>query len=151
MSCCCCRLRLEGSQGGEKFPTCCCIIRCQPLNFFLFIYLLLLYNIVLVLPYIDMNPPWVPHPESPSHLPPHPIPLGHCSAPAQSTLYHASNLDWQVISHMIIHMFQCHSPISSHPRPLLQSPEDCSIHLRLFCCLTYRVIITIFLNSIYMH
>ena len=28
-----------------------------------------------------------------SHLPPHPIPLGHPSAPALSTLYHASNLD----------------------------------------------------------
>ena len=35
----------------------------------------------------------VPHPEPPSHLPPHPIPLGHPSAPAPSTLYHALNLD----------------------------------------------------------
>ena len=26
----------------------------------------------------------------------------------------------------------------------------CSLHLCLFCCLAYRVIITIFLNSIYM-
>ena len=48
-------------------------------------------------------------------------------------------------------MFQCHSPISSHPCHLPQSPKDCSIHLCLFCCPTYRVIITIFLNSIYMH
>ena len=48
-------------------------------------------------------------------------------------------------------MFQCHSPKSSHPLPLPQSPKDCSIHLCLFCCPTYRVIITIFLNSIYMH
>ena len=71
--------------------------------------------------------------------------------PAPSTLYHASNLDWWFISHMIIYMFQCHSPISSHPRPLPQSPKDCSIHLCLFCCLAYRVIITFFLNSIYMH
>ena len=38
----------------------------------------------------------------------------------------------------------------SHPHPLPQSPKDCFIHLYLFCCLTYRVIITIFLNSIYM-
>ena len=44
-------------------------------------------------------------------------------------------------------MFQCHSPKSSHPRPLPQSPKDCSIHLCLFCCLAYRVIVTIFLNS----
>ena len=49
-----------------------------------------------------------------------------------------------------IYMFQCHSPISSHPPPLPQSPKDCSIHLCLFCCLAYRVIITIFLNPIYM-
>ena len=62
---------------------------------------ILLYNTVLVLPYIDFNLPWVymcvPHPEPPSPLPPHPIPLG------------------------IIYMFQCHSPLSSHPRPL---PQD---------------------------
>ena len=93
----------------------------------------------------------VPHPEPPSHLPPHTIPLGHPSAPAPSTLYHALNLDWQFISHMIIHMFQCHSPISSCPHPSRQSPKDYSIHLCLFCRLAYRVIVTIFLNSIYMH
>ena len=86
------------------------------------------------------SPSW-----SPSHLPPHTIPLGHPHAPALSILYHASNLDWWFISHMIIHMFQCHSPKSSYPRPLPQSPKDCSIHLCLFCCLAYRVIITIFL------
>ena len=34
----------------------------------------------------------VPHPEPPSHLPPHTIPLGHPSAPAPSFLYPASNL-----------------------------------------------------------
>ena len=51
---------------------------------------------------------------------------------------------------MILYMFQCHSPRSSHPLPLPQSPKDCSIHLCLFCCLAYRVIVTIFLNSIYM-
>ena len=57
----------------------------------------------------------------PSHLPPHPIPLGHPRAPAPSTLYHASNLDWQFISH-IFYMFQCHSPIASCPRSLPQHP-----------------------------
>ena len=34
--------------------------------------------------------------------------------------------------------------------PLPQSPKDCSIHLCLFCCLAYRVVVTISLNSIYM-
>ena len=86
----------------------------------------------------------VPNPEPPSHRPPHTIPLGHPSAPAPSILYPASNLDWRFVSYMILYMFQCHSPKSSPPQ---QSPKDCSIHLCLFCCLTYRVIVTIFLNS----
>ena len=113
----------------------------------------LLYNIVVVLPSIDMNQPRVymcPHLDPPSHLPPHPIPQSHPTAPALSTLSHACNLDWWSVLHMIIYMFQCYSLRSSHPRLLPQSPEDCSIHLCLFCCLAYRVIITIFLNSIYM-
>ena len=90
----------------------------------------------------------VPHPEPPSHLPPHPISQG---APALSTLSHASNLDWWSISYKIIYVFQCHSLKSSHPHLLPQSPTVCSLHLCLFCCLAYRVIVTIFVNSIYMH
>ena len=93
----------------------------------------------------------VPHPELPSHLPPHLIPQGHPSAPALSTLSHALNLDWWSISHMLIYMFQCYYLKSSHPSLLPQSPKVCSLHLCLFCCLTCRVIITTFLNSIYMH
>ena len=50
---------------------------------------------------------------------------------------------------MIIYMFRCHSPKSSHPHSLPQSPKDCSIHLCPFCCCAYRVIVTFFLNSIY--
>ena len=92
----------------------------------------------------------VRHLEHLSHLPPCTIPLDHPSAPAPSIQYHASNLDWRLISYMILYMFQCHSPKSSHPLPLPQSPKDCSVHLYLFCCLAYRVIVTIFLNSIYM-
>ena len=80
-----------------------------------------------------------------------PIPQGHPSAPVLSTLSHASNLDWRSISHMIIYMLQCYFLKSSHPRLLPQSPKVCSLHLCLFCCLEYKVIITIFLNSIYMH
>ena len=53
--------------------------------------------------------------------------------------------------YMILYMFQCHSPKSSHPLSLPQSPKDCSIHQCLFCCLVHRVIVTIFLNSIHMH
>ena len=65
----------------------------------------------------------VPNPEPPSPLPPHTIPLGHSSAPSPSILYPASNLDWWFVSYMILYMFQCHSPKSSHPLPLPQSPK----------------------------
>ena len=50
----------------------------------------------------------------------------------------------------IIHVLMPFSQIIP-PLPLPQSPKDCSIHLCLFCCLAYRVVITNFLNSIYMH
>ena len=91
----------------------------------------------------------VPHLEPPSHLLPHPIPQGHPRAHTLSILSCALNLDWRSISHMIIYMFQCYSLKSSHLRILPQSPKVC-LFLCLFCCLAYRVIITIFLNSIYM-
>ena len=49
----------------------------------------------------------------------------------------------------IIHVLMPFSQIL--PRlPLPQSPKDRSIHQCLFYCLIYRVIVTIFLNSIYM-
>ena len=92
----------------------------------------------------------VTHPEASSLLPLHTIPLGRPSASAPSIQYPASNLDWWLVSYMILYMFQCHSPKSSHPLSLPQGPKDCSIHQCLFCCLIYRVIVTIFLNSIYM-
>ena len=90
-----------------------------------------------------------PHPEPCSYFPPHPVPQGCPSAPALSALFHALNLDWWSISHMVTYMFQCYSLKSSHPSFLPQSPKICSLYLHLFCCLTYRVFITIFLNSIY--
>ena len=68
----------------------------------------------------------VPHPEPPSHLPPHPIPQGYPSALALSALFHASNLDWSSISHIVIYMFQYYSLKSSHPRLLPQSLKVCS-------------------------
>ena len=36
-------------------------------------------------------------------------------------LYPALNIDWRFVSYMIVYMFQCHSPKSSHPRPLPES------------------------------
>ena len=75
----------------------------------------------------------VPHPEFPFHLPPHPIPQCHPSAPALSILSHASNLDWQSLSHMIIYMFQCYFLKSSHPHLLPQSPKDC-LYICVYVC-----------------
>ena len=86
-----------------------------------------------------LNPP-----PSPYHSP------GSFQCTSPSIQYRASNLDWRLVSYMILYMFQCHSPKSPHPLPLPQSPKDYSIHQCLFCCLLYRVIVTIFLNSIYM-
>ena len=99
---------------------------------YLFIYFLL-YNIVLVLPYINMNPPRV-HTCSSCWTPPPtvlPVPsLWVVSAHQPPSIqYHALNLDWWFVSYMILYMFPCHSPKSSHPLPLPQSPKDCSIHL----------------------
>ena len=77
-----------------------------------------------------MNPPqvYMCSPSEPSSLLlPHTIPLGRPSAPAPSIQYRASNLDWRLISYMILYMFQCHSPKSSHPLPLPQSPKDCLV------------------------
>jgi len=91
--------------------------------FFKFYFIFKLYIIVLVLPNIKMNPPQV-YMCSPSRtlLPPHTIPLGRPSALAPSIQYCASNLDWHLVSYMIFYMFPCHSPKSSHPLPLPQSP-----------------------------
>ena len=99
------------------------------IHFFKKFYLFIYFNWMLItlqycsgfchtLTWISHGCTYVPHPETPSHLPRHPIPQGHPSAPALSTLFHASNLDWQSISHMVIYMFQCYSLKSSHPRLL---------------------------------
>ena len=96
-----------------------------------------------------------PHPEPPNLLPPYPIPLSCPRALALSALLHASNLHWSSILHILIYMFQCYSLKSSHLLPPFafshKSPKVCSLHLCLFICLAYRVIVTIFINSIYMH
>ena len=94
-----------------------------------------------------LNPPSTStHPSGSSECtnPEHPV---SCIEPGLAICFTYDNI------HVSMQCFnvQCHSPKSSHPRPLPQSPKDCYIHLCLFCCLTYRVIITIFLNSIYMH
>ena len=46
----------------------------------------------------------------------------------------------------LIWYYACfHAIFPNHPPlPLPQSPKNCSIHLCLFCCLAYRVVVTIF-------
>ena len=104
------------------------------------IYFNLLFGFCQTLTWISHGCRCVPHPEPPSHLPPHPIPQGHPIAPALSTQSHASNLDWRSVSHMIIYKFQCYPVKSSHPRHLPQSPKDCSVHVSLLlsCIKGYR-------------
>ena len=85
------------------------------------------------------------HGEHPSHLPPHPIPLGYPSVPALRILFHASNLDWSSISHMVIYMFQCYSYKSSHPRLLPWVQKSVFYTCVSFAIFAHRVVITIFL------
>ena len=104
-----------------------------------YFYFILLYNTVLVLPYLDMNPlrvytssqSWFPLP------PPTPYHLSG-SSPCTSPKHPVLNIDWRFVSYMIVYMFQCHSPKSSHPLPLPLSPKVRSIHLYLFCCLALQ-------------
>ena len=89
----------------------------------------------------------VPHPDPPS--PPHPSGSSQCTSPEH--LSHASNLGWWSVSPLIVYLFQCYSLRTSHSHLLPQSLKVCSVHLCLFFSFAYRVIVTIFLNSIYMH
>ena len=88
----------------------------------------------------------IPHPDPPSHLPLHPIPLGLPSAPGPSTCLMHPTWAGDLFNYR---QYTCCSFETSHPRLLSQSPKVCSVHLCLFFCFAYRVIITIFLNSIY--
>ena len=86
-----------------------------------------------------LNPP-------PSSLPYHPSGSSQCTSPKHPV----SCIEPGLETRFILYMFQCPSSKSSHPLPLPPSPKKCSIHQCLFCCLLYRGIVTIFLNSIYM-
>lgn len=118
-------------------------------NFLLYIFFLI-FNFYFFLILKSLILTCIPKHEPPSHLPPHSISLGHPHAPAPSMLYPASDIDWRFDSYVIVYMLECHSPKSSHPLPLPLSPKVRYTQLCLFCCLAYRVVIAIFLNSIYM-
>ena len=103
--------------------------------FFFFFKFTILYWFCHISKWIRHRHTCVPHPESYSLLPPHTIPLGLPSAPAPSIQYCALNLDWRLISYMILYIFQCLSPKSSHPLPLPQSPKVSLLlsHIQGYC------------------
>ena len=106
-------------------------------DFYLFIYLL--HNVVLVLPYINMHPPrvymcspsWTPLPP-PS--PYHPSGSSQCTSPKLPVSCIKPGLAVHFL-YDIIHVLMPFSQIITH-LPLPQSPKDCSIHL---CLLLSRI------------
>ena len=119
---------------------------------FKFYFIFKLYNIVLVLPNIEMNPPQV-YMCSPSWtlLPPpspyHPSGSSQCTSPKHPVSCIEPGLATHFI-HDIIHVSMLFSqifPPSSSPTESIRLIK----HQCLFCCLVHRVIVTIFLNSIY--
>ena len=108
-------------------PNSCWGLNMEQIQFFFilfyFIYFAVLYWFCHTSTCIHHGCTHVPHPEPPSHLPPHTIPLDHPSAPAPSFLYPASNLDWQFISYMILYMFQFESILMRWMKlePIIQS------------------------------
>ena len=135
---------------------CHCLLQPSPYLFlkFKFIYFnwRLLYNIVLVLPYINMNPPWVytcfPILNPPPTFLPMPslwvIPVHQ---PRASCIMHRT---WTGDS-FLIWCYTCFHAISpNHPTLSLSHRIQKTVpYICVFCCLAYRIIITIFLNSIY--
>ena len=78
-------------------------------------------------------------------------PLGCYRALAWSSLHLTANSHWLSILHMVMCMFQYCSLKSSHPLPSSLWAKVCSLSLYLLCCLANRFIITVFLDSIWMH
>ena len=58
-----------------------------------------------------------PHPEAPSHLPPHPIPLGCPRALALSALIHALKLHYSPVSHTVMYNVSMLLPQIIPPSP----------------------------------
>ena len=86
---------------------------------------------------------------TPSHLSPHHHPSGLSQFTSFECPVSCTELGLVICFTYGKYLFQCYSLKSSHSCLLPQSPKVCSLYLYLFCCLAYRVIITIFLNSIY--
>ena len=84
----------------------------------------------MVFPYVNMNRPQVyiwPSILNPSHIPPHPNPLGFYRSPVLGALHHTSNLHWLPILHMVMYVFQCYSLKPSHPLLLPKPRKDLEV------------------------
>ena len=91
-------------QRGQKLWNQKDLTFCFPFLIYIYFYFTILYWFCHTLTWISHGGTCVPHPEPSFHLPPHPIPLGHPSAPVPRTQYHASNMDWRFVSHMITYI-----------------------------------------------
>ena len=92
---------------------------------------------ILVFPIL--NPPPSPY---------HPSGSSQCTSPK----HQVSCFEPGLATHFIYDIIHVSVPFSQiiPPSPSPTESKDCSIHQCLFCCLVYRIIVTIFLNSIYM-
>ena len=92
-----------------------------------------------MLPILNPLPPPSPY---------HPSGSSQCISPEHPV----SCIEPGLVTHFIYDIIHVSMPFSQiiPPSPSPIESKDCSIHLCLFCCLTYRVIVAIFLNSIYM-
>ena len=97
--------------------------------------------------------PILNHPPSPYH----PSGSSQCTSPKHPVS--CMNLDWRFISYMTLCMFQCHSPKSSHPLPLPQSPKTVlkgfiriSLHRKVqnFLLISHLSLLGILSSSIFM-
>ena len=122
-------------------------------SFSVFFFFFLLYNIVLVLPYINMNPPWV-YTCSPSWtpLPPpspyHPSGSSQCTSPEHPVSCIEPGLEIRFI-YDIIHVSMPFSQITPPPPSPTESKRLFYTSVSLLLS-RIRVIITICLNSICM-
>ena len=118
-------------------------------NFFLIFYSTILYWFCHTSTCICHGCTHVPNPESPSHLPPYIIALDHPRAPAPK--HPVSCIEPRLAIHFLYDIIHVSMPFSQIIPPSPSPTEskrlfDTSVSL---CCLAYRVIVTIFLNSIY--
>ena len=122
--------------------------------FYFFYFIFKLYKIVLVLSNIETNPPqaYMCSPSWTLLLPPspyHPSVSSQCTSPKHLVSCIEPGLATRFIYDIIPVWMPFSQIIPSSPSPT-ESKRLFYIHQCLFCYLVYRVIVTIFLNSIYM-